>query len=138
MNYKMILYVLGKIMFAEGVLMSLSAMVALYYAELGSFYAFAIVVGVLLAGGLLLSYKKPKNDVIYAREGFVAVALSWIALSLFGALPFVISGEIPSYIDAVFETVSGFTTTGSSILTNVEAMSKGMLFWRSSGSKKRR
>jgi trk system potassium uptake protein TrkH len=74
---------------------------------------------------------KPKNRVIYAKEGFVIVAFAWLLLSGIGALPFVISGEIPSYIDAFFETVSGFTTTGASILTNVEKMSHGLLFWRS-------
>ena len=75
--------------------------------------------------------KKPKNKLIYAKEGFVIVALSWFVLSLFGALPFFLSGEIPNYIDGFFEVVSGFTTTGSSILTDVEGMSNGLLFWRS-------
>ena len=74
---------------------------------------------------------KPSNHIIYAKEGFVIVALSWLTLSLIGALPFTISGEIPNYIDSFFETVSGFTTTGASIIGNVEKLSEGMLFWRS-------
>ncbi len=76
-------------------------------------------------------FAKPRNHVIYAKEGFATVALAWIIMSAIGALPFVISGEIPSYVDAWFETVSGFTTTGSSIVTDVEALSHGILFWRS-------
>ena len=81
--------------------------------------------------GLLLALRKPKKNVFYAKEGFVTVALSWIVLSLCGAVPFRLTGEIPRYIDAVFETASGFTTTGASILTNVEALSQTSLFWRS-------
>ena len=87
--------------------------------------------GLMLLVGLPLALLKPSNRGMYVRDGFVLVGLCWIGLSLFGALPFYISGEIPSYVDALFETVSGFTTTGASILTNVEAMSKGLLFWRS-------
>ena len=93
--------------------------------------AFLISMGISLAIGFPLTvFCKTEDRVIYAKEGFVIVALSWICLSAVGALPFVLSGEIPSYVDAFFETVSGFTTTGSSILTNVEALSHGMLFWR--------
>ena len=91
-----------------------------------------IVTAVLCAViGILLTARKPKNKNYYAREGFVIVALSWIVMSLFGALPFVISGEIPSYVNALFEIVSGFTTTGASILSDVEALSHACLFWRS-------
>ena len=75
--------------------------------------------------------KKVKHPQIFNREGFVAVALSWIVLSIFGAIPFVITGEIPSYVDALFETISGFTTTGASILSNVEALTHTSLMWRS-------
>ena len=93
---------------------------------------FLISIGIALVAGFALTLIfKPGSKVIYAKEGFVIVSLAWLALSLVGALPFYISGEIPSFVDAFFETVSGFTTTGASILTDVEAMSKGMLFWRS-------
>ena len=94
---------------------------------------FIIGGGEILCGGIgaLCVWRKPKDPVLYAREGFVIVSLSWIMLSLFGAIPFCISGVIPNYVDAVFETVSGFTTTGASILTDVEAMEHGLLFWRS-------
>ena len=94
--------------------------------------AFLITIAVAAAVSLAaLVFAKPRNHVIYAKEGFATVALAWIIMSAIGALPFVISGEIPSYVDAWFETVSGFTTTGSSIVTDVEALSHGILFWRS-------
>ncbi len=130
MNYAMIAYILGTILKAEAVLLLLPCGVALGYGE-GDLPALAIAT--LLAGGLglALTFRKPRNTVIYAREGFVVTSLSWIVMSLVGALPFVLAGQIPSYIDAVFETVSGFTTTGASILTDVEAMTHGLLFWRS-------
>ena len=93
---------------------------------------FLASIGILgLVGGLLRLIGRTKNKTIYAREGFLIVSLGWILLSAMGALPFFISGEIPNYIDALFETTSGFTTTGSSILTNVEALSKSLIFWRS-------
>lgn len=130
MNIKMILYVLGHIMRLEGALLILPLLVTIYYRE-DTITAFLVTILVLFVFGYMISFKKPKNKVIYAKEGFVIVALSWFILSLFGALPFVISGEISNYINAVFETISGFTTTGSSILTDVEAMPKGLLFWRS-------
>ncbi|MBR3589166.1 MAG: TrkH family potassium uptake protein, partial [Clostridia bacterium] len=90
----------------------------------------AILIAAVL-GTLLVFVFRKKDDVIYSKEGFLTVSLSWIILSLIGALPFRLSGEIPHYVDAVFETVSGLTTTGASILTDVEVMSKGLLFWRS-------
>ncbi len=127
----MILNTVGKMVLAEGLFLILPAIVSLIYKE-NCIFAFLITIAVALGiGGLMICAAKPKNPVIYAKEGFFIVSASWILLSLIGALPFVISGEIPSYVDAVFETVSGFTTTGASILTNVEAMSKGLLFWRS-------
>ena len=130
MNFKMIRYILGHIMRVEAILLLLPAVVSLLYQE-GTFFCFLIPVLLLILLSALCSFKKPENRVIYAKEGFVIVALCWIVLSLFGALPFTLSGEIPSYVDSVFETVSGFTTTGASILTNVEGLSQGMLFWRS-------
>ena len=130
MNYAMIRYILGTILKAEALLMCLPALVSLWYRE-GD--ATAFLATILAAGGvgLLLSFHKPQNTVIYAREGFVVTSLSWIVMSLVGALPFRLTGAIPHYVDAVFETVSGFTTTGASILTDVEAMGRGLLFWRS-------
>ncbi len=130
LNVKMIGYVLGKICLVEALAMVLPAGVCLYFGE-GDFTAFAVMIAFLLALGLTLVTNRPRNTAIFARDGLVTVALSWILLSLFGALPFYLSGAIPNYIDAVFETVSGFTTTGASILTDVEAMGKGLLFWRS-------
>lgn len=126
----MILYILGSILKAEAVLLLLPMIVGVIYGERSS-SAFLITILITLALGFLMSIKRPKNKTIYAREGFVVVALAWIVMSLTGALPFTISGAIPSYIDAFFETVSGFTTTGSTILSEVEALPKCMLFWRS-------
>ncbi|NLP35707.1 MAG: TrkH family potassium uptake protein, partial [Clostridiales bacterium] len=108
----------------------LPLVVSLIYREQSGF-AFLISIGLCLLFGIPLSLKKPKSTHFFAKEGFITVALGWIILSLFGALPFFISGEIPSYLDALFETVSGFTTTGSTILSDVEALSNCMLFWRS-------
>lgn len=132
MNGKMIIYMLGKIAQLEAVIMLPSLICAMIYKEDRVVIAFAITILLCLGVGLMLSLiGKPRDKVIFAKEGFVIVALAWIIMSALGALPFVISGEIPNYINAFFETVSGFTTTGASILTNVEAMSKGILFWRS-------
>ena len=131
MNYRMIFYIIGFILSLEAGLMLLPAGVAVLYGEWNTLLSFLVVMAVCLAIGLPLSIKRPKNSVIYAREGFVVVGLSWILLSLFGALPFWVSREIPSFIDCFFETVSGFTTTGSSILTDVEALPYALLFWRS-------
>ncbi len=130
MNYGMIVYILGTILKAEAILMSLPALVAFLCGE-GDLVPMLAAILIASGAGLLFTFKKPKNTVIYAKEGFVVTALSWVVMSLVGALPFVLAGQIPSYIDAFFETVSGFTTTGASILTDVEGMSRGLLFWRS-------
>lgn len=131
MNRRMTFYMIGQVVKVEALLMLLPFGVALLYAEECA-WALLITIGIALALGMAMTLLiKPKNKVIYAKEGFVIVAFAWLLLSGIGALPFVISGEIPSYIDAFFETVSGFTTTGASILTNVEKMSHGLLFWRS-------
>lgn len=131
MNRKMVLYLIGQMLKIEALLMLVPMLVSLVYKE-SSVFAFAITfaVTIVFAFALTLCFK-PKNKVIYAKEGFVIVALTWIVLSLFGALPFYISGEIPSFVDAFFETVSGFTTTGASIMTDVESSTHGILFWRS-------
>lgn len=132
MNRRMILVRIGQMLILESVLMLLPLVVSLLYQEWKSLISFAETIGVTAVLGILtVLLIKPMNKVIYAREGFAIVASSWVFLSLFGALPFFLSGEIPNYIDAVFETVSGFTTTGATILTDVEKMSHGMLFWRS-------
>ncbi len=132
MNRKLVFNYLGKIAQSVGALMALPMIVALIYGEYSCFTAFLISAVLSVGIGILISVLvKPKSDLLYAKEGFAIVALAWLSMSLVGALPFVISGDIPSYIDAFFETVSGFTTTGASILTDIEAMSKSMLFWRS-------
>ena len=130
MNYKLILHTLGKILLIEALLLIFPLIINFIYQE-NNLFAFALTISILMVVGTLLIMVKPKDKRMFVREGFVIVGLAWIVLSLFGALPFTISGEIPNYIDAFFETVSGFTTTGASILTDVEAMSKSMLFWRS-------
>lgn len=130
MNYFMILYLLGLIFLIQSGCLLLPVTVGLFYGE-KEWKVYALVSAVSLVLGLLLALRKPKKNVFYAKEGFVTVALSWIVLSLCGAVPFRLTGEIPRYIDAVFETASGFTTTGASILTNVEALSQTSLFWRS-------
>lgn len=130
MNGSIIIYILGWIMSIEGAMMILPIITAIIYGESAG-WAFVITMIICLLIGIPLIRKGPKNRVFYVREGFVSVALSWIVLSIFGALPFVISGSIPDIVDALFETVSGFTTTGSSILSDVEALPYCMIFWRS-------
>ena len=130
MNGTMIVYILGQVLRIEGLLMLPSFFVGLIYGEKQG-WAYLLMGAVCLIVGTLMVLKKPKNTMIYLKEGCVSTALCWIVLSAFGAVPFVLTGEIPRYIDAIFETVSGFTTTGSSILTDVEAMSHPSLFWRS-------
>lgn len=126
----MILNILGMILLIEAAFMTPSMLVALIYREPSGWYFLFTAAGAALAG-LVLRLPKPRHKTIYAKDGLVSVALCWIVMSLVGALPFTLSREIPSYLDAVFEMVSGFTTTGSSILPNVEALSHCMLFWRS-------
>lgn len=130
MNYAVIGRILSWVLRTEGLLMLLPCFIALIYGEWQGLVYLALGVGAI-AAGWLLSRKKIANPAIYQREGFVSVGLSWVVLSLYGAIPFVITGEIPVFLDALFEIVSGFTTTGSSILANVEALSHTSLFWRS-------
>ncbi len=131
MNYKMVVFVLGRIFAIEAVLMVFPMICAACYGEWYLLPAFLLPAVLLALLGLVASFKTPGNTTIYARDGLAIVALVWVLMSAFGALPFVISGEIPSFIDAFFEMVSGFTTTGSTILKDVEALSHGTLFWRS-------
>lgn len=130
MNYSMVFYILGHILKFESAFLMLPVIVGLLYGE-DDVTAYLFVAALCLILGMVLSRKRPASPSLYTREGFVTVALSWIIMSVFGAMPFVLSGDIPSYVDALFETVSGFTTTGSSILTDVEALSHANLFWRS-------
>ena len=129
MNYRMIARIIGYATITEAVLMIPSLLIALLHGE--SILGFAVAIGSLLAMGLALFSRRPESSNIYAREGFVTVALCWIVFSMFGALPFYIEGMTQTYIDALFETVSGFTTTGASILSAVEGLPYGLLFWRS-------
>ena len=129
MNRKMIFSILRKLMLAEGLLLLIPMGVAIIYRE-PTWWCFLAVTALLAAVGLW-PMKEPANQDIYAKEGFVIVGLAWLLWSVFGALPFVISGCIPNMIDAVFETASGFTTTGSTILTEIESLPRGILFWRS-------
>ena len=125
----MIGFVIGRILVTEAALLVLPLIVALLHGEAA--HPFLIPMALLVLIGLLLGVRRPARTALYARDGLAIVALAWIAVSAFGALPFVISGDIPFYVDAFFETVSGFTTTGASILTEVESLSRGGLFWRS-------
>ncbi len=132
MNRRMIFFMVGRLLQIEAALLILPLVTSLIYQEgtvtLSFLAAIAIAVG---AGTLLTLFGRTKDRMIFAREGFIIVAAAWILMSAIGALPFVFSREIPSFVDAFFEIVSGFTTTGASILTDVEAMSHGLLLWRS-------
>ncbi|MFT4451413.1 TrkH family potassium uptake protein [Parvimonas sp. G1425] len=132
MNNKIIRYILSKILYIEAGFLLLPVIVSLIYKEnYSNILSFLVTIFLLLLSGYLLGYKSDASGAFYEKEGFIIVSLSWILLSAFGALPFVFSGSIPNFIDAFFETSSGFTTTGASILTNVEELSHSMLFWRS-------
>lgn len=130
MNYGSIRYIIGWILKVEAALMTLPMIVSVVYREKTGVY-FVMAALLCLGAGVLLSMKKPEKTTYYAKEGYISVALGWIVMSIMGCLPFVFSGEIPFFFDALFEIISGFTTTGASILTDVEALSKCMLFWRS-------
>ncbi len=132
MNKKMVFRTIGRILQIMSLLLLIPAIVALIYRESEQLFAFLITAaGSFVLGILLTLFTKTDNKVIYAKDGFVITALVWIFMALVGAVPFILAGDIPNYIDAVFETVSGFTTTGASILTNVENLSHAALFWRS-------
>ena len=130
MNFKMILNILGWILIFEALFFLVPIITAVVYGE-AVLADFLISAGLCLICGGLLIMKKPENKALYSREGYVIVSLSWIVLSLFGALPFYISGVIPNFVDALFETVSGFTTTGATVLGEVETLPKAILIWRS-------
>ena len=130
MNGGMIRFILGSVLKVESALLLFPCIVAVFYKEsAGYWFLCTAVLSFVL--GYLLSRKKPHNTVFYLKEGCVTTAMSWIVISLVGCLPFYLSGEIPSFTDALFETISGFTTTGASILSDVECLSQSILFWRS-------
>ncbi len=131
MNYGIIRYILGWIVMLQGAFMAPPAITAAVYGEFRDALIFAMIGVVCGTVGFFLRLKKPRNKAFFAREGFVAVVLTWVVMALIGTLPFIISGTIPSFIDALFETVSGFSTTGATILTDVEVLPHGMLLWRS-------
>lgn len=130
MNIKIVLKVLGTVIFWESILMIPSLLISIFDMSY-DIKAFIITILVCIIGGMLLKNIRTNDNEMRKREGYAAVAISWLVMSMLGALPFYISGSIPSYVDAVFETVSGFTTTGSSIVRDIEAMPRGLLFWRS-------
>lgn len=130
MNLPMIFYILSWITFFCGLFLLPSTLVAVIYQEQAGF-AYLTVALIYITIGLLLTRRKPKSTRFYARDGYVTAALTWILISILGAVPFTCSGDIPLFLDAVFETASGFTTTGSTILTDIEALSHASLFWRS-------
>lgn len=132
MNYKKLGKILGKIMILEGILMIAPLIVSIVYKEnFNHMIAFVIPILVLIGLGFLLQLIKPTNNKLYQKEGFALTALVWLVMTLFGAIPFVINRDIPNYIDAFFETMSGFTTTGSSVIRDITKMSHSTLFWRS-------
>lgn len=132
MNYKKLGKILGKIMILEGILMIAPLIVSLIYRE-DIMHVLAFVIPIVSLGGIgfLLQLPKPKSETFYQKEGFALVAMVWIVMTLFGAIPFVVNGDIPNYIDACFEIMSGFTTTGSSVIPDITTVSHSSLFWRS-------
>lgn len=130
MNYRMILYIMGQILKGVGLFMLLPIIVGFIYGEEHVLASFGVPFLALMIISFSITAKKPEDNSVFSMEGFVSVAGSWIMMSLIGAVPFIISGEIPKFSDALFETVSGFTTTGATILSDVESMSKSCLFWR--------
>ena len=130
MNFKIVSYILGWVLRIEAVCMLVPCVIALALGE-NTWTAFLIAITVAAVPGLFLGSKKLRTGNFFIREGYAATGLSWLVISLVGALPFFLSRRIPSFVDAFFEIISGFTTTGSSILSDVEALGKGLLFWRS-------
>ena len=131
MNYKKLGQILGKIMILEGILMVAPLIVSFVYQESLLYkLSFIIPISILVTIGFLLQLPKPKRNSLYQREGFALTAMSWIVMTMFGALPFVINGDIPNYVDACFEIMSGFTTTGASIIQEIRLISHSTNFWR--------
>ena len=131
MNIKSIRFFLGHLLWIEAAFMLPALLISLHYREMETVCAFLYTMGLMAIFIPLLLLKTRGERKVYARDGLVIVSLSWIVLSIFGALPFVFSGCIPRFVDALFETISGFTTTGATVLTDVEALPRGVLYWRS-------
>ena len=131
MNYAIVLRLLSYILYCEAALLLLPAMASLIYGEWMVLGVFLLTAALSAVAGALLHRIKPKSQIFYMREGFATTALCWLLISVVGAVPFVLTGSIPNPVDAMFETVSGFTTTGASILPAVEDLPRGILFWRS-------
>lgn len=131
MNYHMMAYILGNILRVEGLFLFAPTLLAVYYGEDKALFAFGLTIFIAMIVGSILTKAEPEDKKIYGREGFVIVALAWISMSFFGAMPFFFSGAIEGPVNCFFETVSGFTTTGASILTEIEGLPKSILFWRS-------
>ncbi|MCQ2495912.1 MAG: TrkH family potassium uptake protein [Lachnospiraceae bacterium] len=130
MNYGVVFYILGWILKAESIFLLFPFIVGLIYGE-GAAWSYLLTAGICLVAGVLLSLRKPKKGGLFLKEGFFVVGLGWTFMSVFGALPFVFSNDIPHFMDALFETASGLSTTGASILSDIEALSHASLFWRS-------
>lgn len=130
MNYRIIKYYIGYSLRIEAILMQIPLFCSIIYKE-SVFIHFLVISLFTFLFGFIISNKKPEDDSFYLAESFITVSFGWLALSIFGALPFFISREIPNYIDCLFETISSFTTTGASIVNNVEILSKSILLWRS-------
>ncbi|MGE5496304.1 MAG: TrkH family potassium uptake protein [Burkholderiales bacterium] len=131
MNFGMIRYICGQVIRFEAGFMALSAIVALLYSEYHTAMMFSVTILGALLLSLLLAPTKPTDKSFHAKEGIITVSISWVIISLIGAVPFTLTGSTPTYIDSIFETISGFSTTGSSLIPNVEVIDKGILFWRS-------
>ncbi|WAW15158.1 TrkH family potassium uptake protein [Peptostreptococcus equinus] len=131
MNYEMMIYVIMSIAKIEGLLLFVPSLVSLVYGEYKTSMQIAIIAIVFTIIGFITTIKKPRKSDLFTKDGILIVGMAWICFSIIGSLPFIITGSIPSVIDALFETVSGFTTTGSSILTNIEDLPQGVVFWRS-------
>ncbi|WMI81541.1 TrkH family potassium uptake protein [Anaerotignum sp. MB30-C6] len=131
MNYHMMAYILGNILRVEGLFLTACALLAVYFGERDALFAFIFTIFATMIIGTVLAKAEPKDKKIYGREGFVIVALAWIIMSFFGAMPFYFSGAIKGAVNCFFETVSGFTTTGASILKEIESLPRSILFWRS-------
>ena len=130
MNYRMVIHTIGQVVLVDAGLLVLPLMVSLYYGETAAWGYLCAILAALALGGSMTLFFRPKNHVIFAREGFSIVSISWLLLSLISTIPFMLSGDIPRFPDAFFESVSGFTTTGASIIPNVEVLARGNLFWR--------
>lgn len=131
MNYGIIRYIIGKVIEIEGAFFVIPVLTALVYHEWSGLGVYVLLACLYMFAGFIMSSKEPEKKEFYAREGYVLAALAWIIMSILGAIPFVITGDIPSMADAVFEIASGFTTTGASILASPEPLLKCNLMWRS-------